>query len=432
MRSRRLALALVSVVCLMAPAARAAGSHWDGHDFAFVFVTDDGKRSNLAWADTARVMDFRFTIAVNAKRGSNTGNKLTEADIRSLWTEGFEIGQHGRSHGEEGLTTACGQPPRGSWKGYFMCPEPDYAARMAAFKVDIERDSIAAVCNIPVSAIRTAAYPRHWHGKAMIDSLMAEGFIGARTGGYWDYSSNSNGEFTTPARNSWDGGISLYRIPLAPITETQLFGNHSATPPVHKTYAEFLAMAQPMMDAFRASGGILVMYTHHLGDDDDSLGNINYGSGGITKRDLAWLVDLVRANNGVVMTLSEAITYYRARSHMVIQDEDLVWVPGIETHIADVSDLPVADDDLDISPNPFNPQTNIAFDLDEPAPVRIAIHDLIGATVAVLQDGPMDAGRHVIAWTGRDTMGRKLPSGTYIVQLSTPEEFESELVTLIK
>ena len=39
---------------------------WMGHDFVFCFITDDAKLSNLVWADVAREMGFRYTIAVNS------------------------------------------------------------------------------------------------------------------------------------------------------------------------------------------------------------------------------------------------------------------------------------------------------------------------------------------------------------------------------
>lgn len=407
---------------------------WNGHDFAFVFITDDHSRCNLAWADTARAMNFRFTIAANVKRGPTLPSKLTPAEIHQLWAEGFEIGQHGRTHGEAGLTSACAQPPRGSWKGYFLCPEPDVTSRMDYLKKDIERDTLAAVCDIPVSAIRVAAYPRHWHGKALIDSLEAEGFIGVRTGGRWDYLSDSNGEFTTMARNSWDGGISLYRISLAD-NDGHWFGNHSAVPPVHLTYEQFAAIAQPVINLYRASGGILVMYSHHLGDDNNSYGDINYGlnSGGTTKQDLAWMVDLVRANNGVVMTLGEAVAYYRARSHReVFPDGDIVWVPGPDPDLSPVGDLPMASAGLQVNPNPFNPRTQVAFELVSPASVRVAVFDLSGRVVSVLHDGLMDAGRQVLEWNGHDDAGRSQPSGAYLVRLDGPGRHESRAITLLK
>ena len=37
-------------------------------------------------------------------------------------------------------------------------------------------------------------------------------------------------------------------------------------------------------------------------------------------------------------------------------------------------------------PNPFNPETTIAYDLSERAPVRLEIYDILGQRVRVLMD----------------------------------------------
>lgn len=410
-----------------APAARAAGP-WDGHDFAFVFVTDDGTKCNLAWADTARAMDFRFTIAVNVRSAPLAATRLSKPEIHDLAADGFEIAMHGATHGVGGLPTTCPSPPRGSWMGYFLCAEPDQAARMTAFRAEIERDTLAAACDIPASSIKVCAYPAHRHGKALIDTLRAEGYIGARTGGLWDYVTNSYGDFTFMASNSWDGGISLYRLPLAN-SDGWIFGNHSAVPPVHRTYESFLSIAQPIMDQFKASKGICVVYTHHLGDDNDSYGNINYGSGGMTKQDLAWIVDLARANNAKIMTLGEAIAYYRERSHMVNVDGDLVWRPG-----ASGVDMigPAALENVSVYPNPFNPRTSIAFDVAVAGRVRVVIHDVRGRLVCELDDSTREVGHHEVEWNGLDDRGMPAPAGTYLLRVETGAGSAARRMALIK
>lgn len=421
-------LALVVATSAIAPAPARALGNWDGHDFAFCFVTDDGTKCNLAWADTARVMDFRFTIAVNVHSGVLSPTKLSRQEIHDLGADGFEIAQHGASHGQAGLTPACTSPPRGSWMGYFLCNEPSESARMASLMNEIERDTIAGNCDLPASSVRVCAYPAHRHGKALIDSLIAEGFIGARTGGLWDYVNNSYGDFNFMASNSWNGGISLYRIPLAN-TDSYFFGNHSAVPPVHKTYEAFRTAAQATMNEFRASEGICVVYTHHLGDDNDTYGNINYGSGGITKQDLAWLIDLVRENNGKIMTLGDAVAYYRERSHAMDVNGDLVWMLG--TTGVDAAG-PAARVNLTAQPNPFNPRTVVSFDLATRGRAQVAIHDMRGRLVATLVDDVLDAGRHSQEWDGRDDAGEQVAAGTYLVRVRTAAGFESRTISLVK
>ncbi|HYE94720.1 MAG TPA: integrin alpha [Rubricoccaceae bacterium] len=70
---------------------------------------------------------------------------------------------------------------------------------------------------------------------------------------------------------------------------------------------------------------------------------------------------------------------------------------------------------LNASPNPFAASTELAFEVPEPGPVRLAVYDLLGREVAVLADGPLAAGRHVAAWDA----GR-FPSGHYLARLEGP------------
>ncbi len=72
---------------------------------------------------------------------------------------------------------------------------------------------------------------------------------------------------------------------------------------------------------------------------------------------------------------------------------------------------------LDVWPNPFNPRVTIRFSLEEPAEVRISVHDLSGRLVALLSDGSMMAGEHDFVWDGRNIEGRPVSSGVYLARL---------------
>jgi subtilisin-like proprotein convertase family protein len=70
------------------------------------------------------------------------------------------------------------------------------------------------------------------------------------------------------------------------------------------------------------------------------------------------------------------------------------------------------------APNPFNPQTAVAFDLARGGPVRVEVFDVRGRLVRRLIDGPLPAGAQSVAWDGRDDAGRDLASGTYLARLA--------------
>jgi hypothetical protein len=72
-------------------------------------------------------------------------------------------------------------------------------------------------------------------------------------------------------------------------------------------------------------------------------------------------------------------------------------------------------------PNPFNPLTEVVFDLARSGTVRLTVHDVRGRLVRVLRDGSLPAGRHTESWDGRDAAGREVASGTYLLRLETAD-----------
>ena len=68
-------------------------------------------------------------------------------------------------------------------------------------------------------------------------------------------------------------------------------------------------------------------------------------------------------------------------------------------------------------PNPFNPTTTIRFELPEDAHTRIAIYDLLGREIVLLENRPFHAGYHQVIWQGRDTYGNAVSSGMYIYRM---------------
>ncbi len=91
-------------------------------------------------------------------------------------------------------------------------------------------------------------------------------------------------------------------------------------------------------------------------------------------------------------------------------------------------DGPITADPLDMAPaavltlaqnhpNPFNPQTMIAFTLPRPQMVSLNVYDVQGRLVRTLMHGEMIAGRHEVVWEGRDEGGNGVASGTYFYRL---------------
>jgi hypothetical protein len=82
-------------------------------------------------------------------------------------------------------------------------------------------------------------------------------------------------------------------------------------------------------------------------------------------------------------------------------------------------------------PNPFSPETRIAFDLPKAGSVELMIYSVNGRLVRQLVKGTHEAGRHTASWDGRDDTGVKVGSGIYFYQLIAPGVEESRRMILL-
>jgi len=83
-------------------------------------------------------------------------------------------------------------------------------------------------------------------------------------------------------------------------------------------------------------------------------------------------------------------------------------------------------------PNPFNPATNISYELPASCNATLAVYDASGRKVAVLADGPHVAGPHSLTWRGTDDRGNRLGSGVYFVMLRANEKVATRKMVMIR
>jgi len=102
------------------------------------------------------------------------------------------------------------------------------------------------------------------------------------------------------------------------------------------------------------------------------------------------------------------------------------------TGVPDPAGPPVATCLAGIWPNPFNPQTTIAFDLAHEQGVRLAVYDLHGTRVRTLVAATLPRGRHTAIWDGRDDRGQPVASGVYMARFETGERREMRKMALLK
>ncbi len=97
--------------------------------------------------------------------------------------------------------------------------------------------------------------------------------------------------------------------------------------------------------------------------------------------------------------------------------------PAAEAASAPASRLP----GVSAFPNPLGAATTLRFALAEAGHARLAVYDVLGREVAVLADGPHEAGPHELQLDAR-----ALPNGAYIVRLSTAQYTETQQITVLR
>jgi hypothetical protein len=87
---------------------------------------------------------------------------------------------------------------------------------------------------------------------------------------------------------------------------------------------------------------------------------------------------------------------------------------------------------LPVAPNPFNPRTEVRFELTRDAEAQLAVYDTRGHLVKTLESGPFAAGRHTAAWDGTDDAGRAMGSGAYFFRLDADGVVDVKKAVLVR
>lgn len=105
---------------------------------------------------------------------------------------------------------------------------------------------------------------------------------------------------------------------------------------------------------------------------------------------------------------------------------------GIQTKFHRFVPLPTEYSLMQNTPNPFNPETMISFDLPKSSNVKLEVFNMLGQRVTTLVDGELTAGRHTVSFYGESSDGDELPSGVYLYRLRTGEYSSTRKMVLLK
>jgi len=214
---------------------------------------------------------------------------------------------------------------------------------------------------------------------------------------------------------------------------------------VNATYFNTRWSQMPDYEVLSAEAGVPDL----VADTAWAAGLISLGNSGdqVILTDASWtLLDVVTYESGVFPGITAALGVIADQSirRDVLQDTDdcsddfSVATPPSPGELEPMSDVPVEMSDRSQvlrqnHPNPFNPRTVIAFDLQQAAVVTLEILDVSGRRIRTLVSGlQADQGYSEVIWDGRDGSGRAVAAGSYLYRLSAGEIRETRHMTLVK
>lgn len=84
------------------------------------------------------------------------------------------------------------------------------------------------------------------------------------------------------------------------------------------------------------------------------------------------------------------------------------------------------------TPNPFNPQTELRYQLKSAGKVDLSIYNVKGERVAQLASGHHEMGRYRVVWGGLDDGGRRVASGVYLARFEADGVVQTHRLVMVK
>ncbi len=140
-----------------------------------------------------------------------------------------------------------------------------------------------------------------------------------------------------------------------------------------------------------------------------------------------------RADTGTYRTVYFSFGYEainNATDRAVVMDRVLDW---LNPDLTGAEDIPARALALSQNvPNPFNPKTDIRFQIGKAGQVKLEVFDVQGRLVKTLVDGHWGVGEHLVTWDGGNNAGHKSPSGLYFYKLSSDDGEQTRKMVMLK
>jgi len=122
------------------------------------------------------------------------------------------------------------------------------------------------------------------------------------------------------------------------------------------------------------------------------------------------------------VSLDGICEYFGPLSVMVEGEADDPEIPQIPLHTKLISAFP----------NPFNPNTNLRYSLEDAGDVRIEIFNLKGQLVKGFVRSHAEPGYYQVQWDGKDSSGQLVSSGVYLYRMSSGTYSETKKMVMSK
>jgi len=83
-------------------------------------------------------------------------------------------------------------------------------------------------------------------------------------------------------------------------------------------------------------------------------------------------------------------------------------------------------------PNPFNPKTRVPFYVARTLSVTLAVYDVLGRQVKILDRGEKEVGRYEVEWDGTDMQDVPVANGMYFIRLVVGNFSQTRKLILIR
>lgn len=141
-------------------------------------------------------------------------------------------------------------------------------------------------------------------------------------------------------------------------------------------------------------------------------------------------IDMLGTDSTIMADASGNITINSTTSPVYLRTAPL-------TGEIDISSIPSSVELFPVYPNPFNPLTNIRYQLNQNGFVTMKIYDVLGRDVKTLVNEFQAAGSYTIRWDGKSNYNVDVNSGVYLSKLTFQsdkgiEQLRTSKMTLIK